>query len=454
MQKFLIAFRNLNRQKKRSFLLGGAIAFGILAITMINGLVGGFVENLGENYSRLLAGQIFIQGLELTASGRRVQAIRDDRALVAAIDGAGLPLRGVLKSSGFLGTLMFHGVSADQQIVGLDWAQSGPLTERLSLKEGSFAAMRNPRGIVVSEKTASKLNARAGDGILVRLKTLTGQENVGEFEIVAISYDPALSESFAAYANLSYVNALLDLGAGEYQTLGILLGGTEGIDTAAQKLFDGLRGKVPVFDREASSRAKNPVRAMLQQHQQNPMASMYQSLLKRGGDSAWSGTRYRLYTLNDLTSQVNLPQTVDALKGLASLVLLIVLVIVMVGVANTFRVIIYERTGEIGTMRALGMKRSAVRDLILLEALFLSVGGALAGLAASAVLMGLLRLVDFGVGAAFSILLKDGRLTFLLSAPEALLSIALVAALTLLAVFFPARRAARLNPADALRVAR
>ena len=46
-----IAFRNLNRQKKRSFLLGGAIAFGILIVTLVNMFTGGLMENVQDNFA-------------------------------------------------------------------------------------------------------------------------------------------------------------------------------------------------------------------------------------------------------------------------------------------------------------------------------------------------------------------------------------------------------------------
>ena len=80
-----IAMRNLNRQKKRSFLLGGAIAFGIFVITMINGFTGSFVENVSENFSHLFAGHIFIDGVEKTASGKTISIIRDDSKILEAI---------------------------------------------------------------------------------------------------------------------------------------------------------------------------------------------------------------------------------------------------------------------------------------------------------------------------------------------------------------------------------
>jgi len=63
MKLLVIALRNLNRQKKRSFLLGGAIAFGILIVTVINGFTGSFILNVSENFSNILAGHIFIQGI-------------------------------------------------------------------------------------------------------------------------------------------------------------------------------------------------------------------------------------------------------------------------------------------------------------------------------------------------------------------------------------------------------
>ena len=65
MKLIKLALRNLLRQKRRSILLGSAIAFGILFITLINGFTGSFIENVGENFSHLLAGHIFIDGVEM-----------------------------------------------------------------------------------------------------------------------------------------------------------------------------------------------------------------------------------------------------------------------------------------------------------------------------------------------------------------------------------------------------
>lgn len=56
-----VAFRNISRQKKAQFfLLAGAIAFGMLVITMLNALTGGVVGNLRVNFSHALGGAMFL----------------------------------------------------------------------------------------------------------------------------------------------------------------------------------------------------------------------------------------------------------------------------------------------------------------------------------------------------------------------------------------------------------
>jgi len=58
-----IALRKLSRQKRRTFLLGGAIAFGVMAATLVNGFTGGLVVNIEANVSKMVAGHIFMASL-------------------------------------------------------------------------------------------------------------------------------------------------------------------------------------------------------------------------------------------------------------------------------------------------------------------------------------------------------------------------------------------------------
>ena len=102
-------------------------------------------------------------------------------------------------------------------------------------------------------------------------------------------------------------------------------------------------------------------------------------------------------------------------------------------------------------MRSIGMQRGEVRSLFLYEAAFLSIGGVLSGILLALIIMGVVSLINFGMNSALFIILKNGHMTFSLPLLRTIANIVIVTALTLAAAFFPARNAARLDPAVALR---
>ena len=439
MKTVLIALRNLNRQKRRTFLLGGAIAFGITIVTLINGFAGSFVDNVSENFSNILAGHIFVQGIEKTDGGREIRRISDDDTLLAVVEDQDLPATFVSKRSEFTGALIFQGESIRQSVVGVDWEEEQYLRERLVLTQGEFDDMlvvndRGERnGIILTEAIAEALNVQLEDRVIASMRTVSGQQNVGEFVVRGISYDPGLFGQLSAYADLSYVNELLTLEPGQYQTLGIFLTNIQLIDASVERYYETLRLRVDVFERNTEEEDQNPVEALFEQAE----------------EQTWEGVRYRLYTLNDVLSEVD--QVVRLLNGTALVILLVLFVIIMVGITNTFRMIMYERIKEIGTMRALGMQRNRVQLLFLLEAFFLSMGGVLAGLIIAGIVMIVLSRIYIGLDSAIFILLKNGYFTFTVRPAQVIMNTAIVAGLTILAAALPSRKAAHLPPVDALR---
>ncbi|TFG59026.1 MAG: hypothetical protein E4H36_14555, partial [Spirochaetales bacterium] len=220
MKNVKIAFRNLSRQRKRTILLGSAIAFGIMIVTIINGFAGSFINNVSENFSHLFAGHVFVEGFEKTADNATMSVIRDDSALMATVDSLKLPVKSISKRTDFQGTLIFHGLSVVQNIVGSDWEKETYLKERLVLLEGSFDDLLKTdsdgiqHGIILSRDIAKRLNVEVNDRITVKLRTIYNQLNVGDFTVTAICYDPGLFGSISAYANLSYVNELMSMEKG------------------------------------------------------------------------------------------------------------------------------------------------------------------------------------------------------------------------------------------------
>ena len=112
----------------------------------------------------------------------------------------------------------------------------------------------------------------------------------------------------------------------------------------------------------------------------------------------------------------------------------------LLGVVGLYGVIAYsvsQRTREIGVRMALGAQRSAIYDLVLREAGWLTGAGILAGLVSALAATSLMRKLLFGV--------RSWDL-------PTLAAVALVLAVSaLIASYIPARRAAAVNPVEALR---
>ncbi len=127
---------------------------------------------------------------------------------------------------------------------------------------------------------------------------------------------------------------------------------------------------------------------------------------------------------------------------------LIALVVAVIGIANTMSMNVVERTREIGVMKAVGGDARDVRRLFVAEAVWLGLIGGVAGVAVG---WALTRLIQAGVGAYLEsrqVPAVDVFYTSPLLALGALLVAVLVAAL---AGYVPARRAARVEPVEALR---
>jgi putative ABC transport system permease protein len=450
MTTLRVAFRNISRQKKRSFLLGGAIAFGIMIITLFNSFTAGMVENIKQTFSQILAGHIYIQGRELTESEKTLNVIRDDSLLLQLVEELNLDVKYITRRSNAISTLIFGSKEMMQLIEGVDWDEEAYFKERLLLKEGDLSGLDDPQAIILASGTAEKLGVQRGETILARIRTITGQQNVGEFRVIALSQSTDIIGDLSAYVHMDYLNQLINLKPGEFQNFNIFLNNMQKMDSQAELLYNALAQKAPVYARgedEEQSQEVNEEEQVSGQGQQM-MGSMFGFAMGGEEEETWQGTKYKLSTLNDMMSHIM--AAVDVLNIVGFVVFMILLIITMVGITNTFRMILVERTREIGTVRALGMQREGVRNIFLLEALYISLFGALLGLVLAFMVMGILSAISFGTNHPFFIFLNNGYPTFILGAGSILANILLIACISLLAAYFPARKAARLDPAQAL----
>jgi putative ABC transport system permease protein len=128
-------------------------------------------------------------------------------------------------------------------------------------------------------------------------------------------------------------------------------------------------------------------------------------------------------------------QQVNQLLGLVYALLALAVVIALIGIVNTLMLSVFERTHEIGLLRAVGMKRRQVRSMIRSEAVILSVFGAIIGV-----------IVGTALGTAFAASLKQQGITDIVIPFASLIAFLVISAfLGLGAASWPARRAAKLD---------
>ncbi|MBT8213201.1 MAG: FtsX-like permease family protein, partial [Acidimicrobiia bacterium] len=131
---------------------------------------------------------------------------------------------------------------------------------------------------------------------------------------------------------------------------------------------------------------------------------------------------------------------VDGILSLFQGLLFLAVVIALLGIVNTLLLSIFERTREIGLLRAVGMSRRQVRRMVLWESIIVAVIGGVFGIV---------------IGTFFGIVvvtaLGDVGIDTLGIPVGQLLSLLIIAAVAgVLASFYPARRAAKLNVLEAI----
>jgi len=127
--------------------------------------------------------------------------------------------------------------------------------------------------------------------------------------------------------------------------------------------------------------------------------------------------------------------SVNQLLGLVYVLLALAVVIALIGIVNTLMLSVFERTREIGLLRAVGMKRRQVRSMIRSESVIITLFGGVVGIVRGLVL---------GIVLAYA-LRNNGVTTIAVPVPSLIAFVLLSAVVGVIAAVWPARRAANLN---------
>jgi putative ABC transport system permease protein len=127
--------------------------------------------------------------------------------------------------------------------------------------------------------------------------------------------------------------------------------------------------------------------------------------------------------------------TINQLLAFVTVMLLLAVVIALLGIVNTLVLSVFERTRELGLLRAVGMTRNQVRAMVRWESVVISLLGAVAGAA-----------LGIGLGLALSQVLKDqGIKSISIPVLQVALYVVLAGVAGVLAALGPARSAAKVD---------
>ena len=448
MKTVSLALRNLTRNKRRNAILAVAIAFGFFVVTAIDGLTTGMVGNLENQIAQLVGGNVIVQGLEWEnpttpgAKAKLVNIVRDRDYVKNIVEELGIKYEYSTSYTMSGGTIIFNGKRSVIQLYGRD-LQEKLLQDSFQFVEGGVN-LSATNGIIISDKTADSMNLKIGDQVIYSTYTVYGQNTFADMTITGITKSNSFINTVQAYAYIEDLNSIIEMPKGGYSMYAIYLRDKSQQTKAANMVEARIR----------QDHEKNPeinVTSRLEAMKTNPTnvgMGIEKQIDPSKPENEWKGVKYGVETLYDEIPQIK--TVLNIVHIITTVILLVILLIVMVGVSNTYRMVLYERIREIGTMRALGMTGKDTRKVFTNEAVILCIIGAIAGLIFAVFVMGIIHLIPIS-NESLGFFLAKGHFSFKVSVISIIIQYVMLIILTSLAVRGSAKQAARMSPAEALR---
>ena len=397
-----IAFRNFTRNSRRFILLGLSASVGFFFVCTVQSLVAGLSSQINTRGARYYGGHVIISRVQ--ESQPAMTAAAEDRFIREAISRAGIHPAAISHRTHFWSqaVVFSNGESVQiRRVIGMDWSTEGVKIRGLQFVSGKPDEMNEPDGALISEVTARLLGARVGDQIILQVKRDGGALNTVPLLVKAVFREVSIFGYYTVYMDRGVLNRALGKGLDYSATIGLYLDDYRAAGRIAARLSKALEGRYTAM----------PV----------------------------------------VTFMPEISTMLRALTLVSYGILALLSLVIAVGILNIYRVIIYERTREIGTMRAIGIQRTQVRNIILCEALYLALCSVAAGLAFSILALSAVSQIQLSGAVGFDIFLDRGHLSWVLYPDNVAVDAVLITLITLFGALGPARSAQRIEPVVAIR---
>jgi putative ABC transport system permease protein len=411
-----LALRNLFRHTRRTLLTVSALVIGIALMVLGRAWTGAMERAVVDPAKDGTLGHVQVYARDAAADEggeisfivpqNNYRLVAEPRRVIERILAAEPRLAAGL-SRLMVGALLSSGdTSVEGILVGIDPAARAAVYPAITLREGRFFAS-GEKGVLLNRGVARRLGARVGDALVALGNTTDGRLSAVKLNVTGIWMIEGLEayEWGTCFADLASVQELLDAG-----------------DAAGVLIL-----------RQRDVRAPSA-----------PIAASLDAFFRREGISA------EAHTWDDMGGPFIGGMLLT--RFIARITDMVMAVIVAAGVMNTALMSVFERTREVGTLRAFGARRSRILVLYLLEAVLLGLGGALGGAAAGAGLIAFFGRVGIPAFSEAQRYSYGGDYLFpTLNWGDVTMVPATMLVVCVLAAIGPALMAARMRPADSLR---
>ncbi|WP_153116962.1 ABC transporter permease [Rhodocyclus tenuis] len=400
--EFTIATRNLRRNTKRSFVAVMTVAGGVIAYVLAGGFIAWVFQDMREATIHSQLGHIqivrpayFEKGISDPYSFL-LPGKSEAQNLIEKTPG----VRSLTPRLAFSGLISLGDTSVPFIGEGIDPVAEKPISSRITMTSGRELQGAKEAAVILGEGLARNVGANTGDTVVILATAANGSPNAVEVKVAG---------TFATITKDFDDNAL-----------------RMPIDVARKLMrVDGATSWVALLDRtELTGQSIATIRSGLPEKD------------------------FQIVPWSELADFYN--KTVVLFSRQVDVVKVIIGLIIILTISNTQTMSVLERTTEIGTSLAIGLRRKGIMRLFLLEGVLIGAAGGAIGVA-----------LAYGLGEAISAIgipmppppgmARGYTGQILVSGSLALDGMILALVTTLLASVVPAWKASRMNIVDALR---
>jgi putative ABC transport system permease protein len=434
-----MASRNIGRNKRRTILSSIAISIAVMIVLLMRGYIGGVVDAMFDSVTKIDAGHIKLEHSKYHDK----EDMMPLEHKIDGFDGGGYKqLIPVLESVKGVKTiaprikfgvlLSFNGKSRSALGMGINPTTEGKIIsfDKIMVEGKYLESNENAKTIIIGNALADRLGIKLGARLTILARTAYDSLRGMTFNVTGIfQYGISSLDDKLFYIPIGSAARLLEMG-------------------------DGVSELVLMVDKpENAEKIADEIRDKLQQKAGGKLARWQDGKMAIATTYLKDSNTLR-YTVVPWQKQGGYLGLIRSIQPVYNIIYIGLLVLASTVIINTTMMVIYERIREIGTIGALGMTSGQIVLLFTIEAAIVSAIGSFLGTVVGGGLDLLLSIVGVDInalsGGSANLMSTDiiyPRFDLLLLLWSFLFGVIIASAVA----YIPARRAAKVEPVEALR---